>query len=65
MTVRGRNSRGDSLACAGTVSVCVFLEEGSFTSGSHERDTQIGVHLIDNAGVDVCSGTRSVEEFRG
>ena len=64
MTIRGRNSLGDRLACAGPVYGSVFGEESSFPLCIHEDDTQSAMHVIDNTGVDVCSSARATENSR-
>ena len=46
MTVRGRDSRGDSLARTGLVSACAVCEEGSLASTGHEETYKTACILL-------------------
>ena len=65
ISLNGRNPSGGTLACPGFVSVYELIEDDLFVSSSHDDDGQGAVHLIDNVGVDVCSGASPTGGLRG
>jgi len=65
ISASGRNSPGGKLACPVFVSVYELTEDGLCVSRSYDDDSQGAVHLIDNVGVDVCSGAGPTDELRG